>query len=129
MRCIFLFKGYGITQDKLTKLFDKAVPADFEAIVNQHYKEVSTRMGDQVLPSELFINELASYYIEGEMPDKAYAALNLNIKNYPESFNVYDSMGNYYQSKSNKLKAIEYFKKALAINENKDTRISFLSFK
>jgi len=46
----------------------------------------------------------------------------LNITNYPDSYNVYDSYGDYYVAKGDTTNAITQFKKALSIKENVDTR-------
>ncbi len=43
---------------------------------------------------------------------KPYAFFNMNIINYPKSFNVYDSMGDYYVAKKDNPKAAEYFQKS-----------------
>jgi predicted negative regulator of RcsB-dependent stress response len=46
----------------------------------------------------------------------------MNIANYPTSFNVYDSMGDFEAANGNKAKAAEYYKKALTIKQFPDTR-------
>ena len=46
----------------------------------------------------------------------------MNITNYPTSFNTYDSMGDFEATNENKEKAVEYYKKALTINEYPETR-------
>ena len=46
----------------------------------------------------------------------------LNVVNYPESYNVYDSMGDFYSAKDDKTNAIDNYKKALSIKEVPDTR-------
>jgi tetratricopeptide (TPR) repeat protein len=56
------------------------------------------------------------------MFDKAYNFFKKNIQNYPESFNVYDSMGDFYNAKQDKEKAIEYYTKALTLRDFPDTR-------
>jgi len=54
--------------------------------------------------------------------DKAGQFFKMNVNNYSESSNVYDSYGDYFLAIDDKLKAIEYFKKALAIKENPASR-------
>jgi hypothetical protein len=51
------------------------------------------------------------------MPEKAYTLLNLNVKNYPKSANVFESMGDYYLFQSDTLNAIKEFKNGLEIGE------------
>ncbi len=57
----------------------------------------------------------------GEL-EKAYEFFKLNMDNYPASFVVYDSMGDYYVAKGEKEKAIELFKKALTLRDFPETR-------
>ncbi len=54
--------------------------------------------------------------------DRAFFYFNMNVQNYPNSFNVYDSMGDLYLAKGDKAKAIESFTKSLGLRENPDTR-------
>jgi tetratricopeptide (TPR) repeat protein len=46
----------------------------------------------------------------------------MNVENYPKSWNVYDSYGDYFLALGDKPKAIEYFKKALVLKENTESR-------
>jgi len=46
----------------------------------------------------------------------------MNLENYPESSNVYDSYGDYFEVIGNKQKAIEFFKKSLAVKETPASR-------
>ncbi|HLT24194.1 MAG TPA: serine hydrolase, partial [Ignavibacteria bacterium] len=58
--------------------------------------------------------------------DKAIAIFQINIELFPESFNVYDSMGEAYMKKGDKPKAIEFYKKSLAINPGNTNGIQML---
>jgi tetratricopeptide (TPR) repeat protein len=88
------------TADKLIKHLDS------------HFKKVSEHFGYEVLPPEPTINSLGYNFMQSK-PDFAYALFDLNIRNYPQSANVFDSMGDYYLAQSDTLKAIEHFKKAI----------------
>ena len=55
-------------------------------------------------------------------PAIARALFELNIRNYPKSANVYDSMGDFYLNQSDTLQAIDQFKKALELGDNPFTR-------
>jgi tetratricopeptide (TPR) repeat protein len=48
--------------------------------------------------------------------DDAIKIFKLNISEYPESVNPYDSIGEAYMNRGDKKKAIKYFKKALEID-------------
>lgn len=60
--------------------------------------------------------------LEMEKADFAGQIFKMNVDYYPKSVNVYDSLGDFYLASKNKDKAIESFKKALAIKENPDSR-------
>ena len=46
----------------------------------------------------------------------------MNTLNYPESYNVYDSYGDYFNAIKDTLNAIVNFQKALSIKENQESR-------
>lgn len=95
---------------------------DYKDGVVRHYEKVSKQLGYTVLPPEPFVNELAYTFMGNKMFDQAKIFFEMNIKNYPNSFNVYDSMGDYYVAKKDKQKAIEYFSKALLLRDFPATR-------
>jgi predicted alpha/beta superfamily hydrolase len=117
----FIFNGMQFKS--IGKLFDPAFSTDSSVLlVKSHYQNLSGIMGYEVIPPEQIINQLAYGLLESGMPEKAYAFFKMNIDNYPSSFNVYDSMGDYYEMKADKSKAVEYYTKALTIKEWPDTR-------
>ena len=82
-----------------------------------HYKMISEKMGYTLLPPEDLINGMGYYYLQRKMPDRAYDFFQMNIENYPESYNVYDSMSDLYAAENNKEKAIEYLTKELTLKD------------
>jgi predicted alpha/beta superfamily hydrolase len=91
--------------------------------LENHYKVVSEEMGYKISPPEGTVNSLA--YQSIIFFKNFIAAGNLfrmNVENYPNSANVYDSYGDYFLAVGNKTTAIEQFKKALAIKENPESR-------
>jgi uncharacterized protein len=113
----FIFSYYKVPRQSL---FEKSVNAD--SVITTHYKNVSRQMSCTVLPPEYFVNGLGYAFIQENMPDKAYAFFNMNVRNYPKSPNVYDSMGDFYNMEGNQEKAIENYKKALTLKETSYTR-------
>ena len=87
-----------------------------------HYKKVSDFLGYEVKPPENQINYLGYRFLGWKQFYKANGFFKMNIDNYPESSNVYDSYGDYLEAIGDKPKAIEYFKKALSIYESSETR-------
>jgi predicted negative regulator of RcsB-dependent stress response len=54
--------------------------------------------------------------------ERAFYYFRLNQQNYPNSFNVYDSMGDLYVARGDKKKAMESYAKALTLREYPETR-------
>ena len=92
---------------------DEMKTFNYDSAFTSHYKIVSAEMGYSVSPPEQVINDLAYQNLQQKKFDKAFRFFEMNIANYPESFNVYDSMGDYYDARGDKQNAIEYYTKAL----------------
>jgi predicted alpha/beta superfamily hydrolase len=119
----FLFPWYRLRG--LEKFFDEdseKTAGELLSVLNDHFVKVSEHFGYQVLPPEPDINSLGYNFITVNKPDMARAMFELNIKNYPGSANVYDSMGDFQLSQSDTLQAVEYFKKALELGNSPFTR-------
>jgi uncharacterized protein len=119
LRYIFNFFNY----KNANQLFDSSFSAA-SAIrsVSDHYNKISQEMGYKVLPPEGYINQLGYAFLQNATFEKAFSFFKMNIDNYPTSANVYDSMGDYYAATGEKGKAKDCYRKALALNENADTR-------
>ncbi len=75
--------------------------------LRSHYQLTNEVQGSR-LPPETLVNSLGYIFIYGKMFDKAAQLFQLNISNYPNSENVFDSMADYYEATGNKAKEIEY---------------------
>jgi predicted alpha/beta superfamily hydrolase len=87
-------------------------------VVKSHYENVSQKMGYEIKPAEWLINRLGNYYMRDNNLDLAAALFDLNIANFPNSDNVYDSRGDCYLAAGDSLKALEFFRKALETGDN-----------
>jgi len=90
--------------------------------VNDHYKNLSKSFGYTIKPDEQLINQVSYQLMQMEQMDRAGQFFKMNVANYPNSPNVYDSLGDFYVETGNKEKAILNFKKALEIQETPYTR-------
>lgn len=119
--------------DGLRFIFDyyrlKLTGKDFEdsstALISKyktHYDLVSKEMGFKVSPPELFINALGYDAMSKKQYAKATGFFEMNITNYPNSNNVYDSYGDLFAAKKDTLNAIANYNKALAIKDNAETK-------
>jgi predicted alpha/beta superfamily hydrolase len=87
-----------------------------------HFAILSQRMGYQIKPDEGEINYMGYDFLGRKMYKTAERLFKLNVDNYPESYNVYDSYGDYFVAVKDKENAILQFKKALSIKENEGSR-------
>jgi len=118
----FIFSYYRLTKAEETKLFDKTIKADAGAVIAAHFDQISKKMGYLVFPPETMLNQYGYDYLQGKEFDKAYSCFNQNIKYYPNSANVYDSMGDYYSARKDNAQTIAFYLKALKIKEVPETR-------
>jgi predicted alpha/beta superfamily hydrolase len=81
-----------------------------------HYKTLSDRFGMEMKPEEQSVNEMGYQFMNMGQMDKAKALFQLNVENYPESFNVHDSLGDYYLAVDDNQKAKECFQRSIDIN-------------
>jgi hypothetical protein len=107
----------------------KLSPSDFASpdtsvvlIYKQHYQTVSKEFGYKVSPPEMQINGLGYYVLGQKHYDKAVALFRMNMENYPESGNTYDSYADALLAKKDTAGAIANFKKAYAITKSEDTK-------
>lgn len=115
----FIFNFYNFNFP-FAEFFNSSYKPD--TILSAHYKEISRRMGYKVTPPEQFVNTLGYQLMSMKQFDRASYFFDMNIKNYPKSFNAYDSMGDLYNAKGDTQKAIQYYSKALSLNNSADTR-------
>ena len=104
--------------------FDAFFHPDYkdDTLLAGHFARISRRMGYTVSPPEAFVNNIAYSLLASHQLDRAAYYFELNINNYPNSFNVYDSMGDLYLARNDKDRAAGMFKKSLALRENPETR-------
>lgn len=117
----FIFSNFNLTGTN--RFFEPSYPADScVSVLTRHFDQVSDEMGYKILPPEPMVNGMAYGFLQNKMFDKALALFNLNLRNYPSSFNVFDSMGDYYLARNDTANAISSFTKALSLKEFPDTR-------
>jgi len=97
----------------------------FPIKMEKHFENVSKKMGYKVAPTEGLVNNYGYKALEKKKMDQAEYFFKMNVKNYPDSANVYDSYGDYFLEIGDKPNAILNFKKALSIAENSETRQKF----
>lgn len=92
------------------------------ARINKHYENVSNQLGYKVDMPQPMANNLGYLSLRLKHYEEAEYLFKLNIANFPENADVYDSLGDLYVAKGDKINAADSFRKALSINEIKETR-------
>jgi predicted alpha/beta superfamily hydrolase len=118
----FLFQAYAPSPQAMVDLFEPGSKTQPAAFVESHYQRVSAAMGYPVLPPEPMVNSLASYLLQSNQAASALALFQLNARNYPTSFHVHDSLGDYYSAQKQPALAIAAYTKALQLKDTPDTR-------
>lgn len=89
---------------------------DIAAKLEKHYKVVSEEMGLNILPDEFMVNQMGYNALQMQIFPKAKQLFELNTRNYPDSFNTFDSLGDYYLEVKDLENAKKCFQKAVDLN-------------
>lgn len=95
---------------------------NFEAAL-KGYKTIKEKDSLNPVIREQNINRLGYQYLRKDEFENALNVFKINIELYPNSSNTYDSTADAYTRMKDTVNAIEYYKKALAINpENRSSK-------
>jgi predicted alpha/beta superfamily hydrolase len=86
--------------------------------IEKHYEEVSKHLGYTVYIPENTVNAYGYQSLGKKDMDFAGFLFKLNVANYPQSPNVYDSLGDFYQANNDKKNAISCYQKAFMLDKN-----------
>jgi len=100
--------------------------SDFSAKIINHYKKLSKEFKMEMKPDEEYINNLGYQFMDMKQHKKAESFLKLNVANYPESFNVYDTLADFYALNGEKEKAIKNYKKAISLGQKSFSKAKLL---
>ncbi len=81
--------------------------------ITAHFNQVSAKLGYTIHPPEDLVNQMGYGLLRQDMHEKSLAFFKMNVENYPNHSNVYDSLGDYYAAVDEKEKAIKAYEKAL----------------
>ncbi len=86
-------------------------------VVTSHFKNVSERVGVELLPPEQLVNSMGySLLYELREVDKAIGLFKLNVSLYPKSFNAYNSLAESYLVKGDRALAVSNYETSLRLN-------------
>lgn len=107
---------------KLGKIIDsEGIEADVKT-----YWELKKNQSENIDFNEDELNNLGYYYLQKEELEKAIAVFKINVDAYPDSFNVYDSLGEAFMESGDNEKAIANYKKSIELNQGNENGINML---
>jgi hypothetical protein len=115
---IFDFYPIKLSMDEYMKMNKEVISK-----IEKHYADASKHLGYTVKIPEDMVNALGYQQLAEKNLDMAEYLFKLNIENYPSSANTFDSLGDLYDAKGDKEKAILNYKKAMAIKIMPETKV------
>ncbi len=82
--------------------------------IGNHFSNFSKLLGVAFLPPEDLIRDVCAHTLK-ENPEKAIACFQVNVANYPKSYNALNALAKVYASKGMKNEATEVYRKSLTI--------------
>lgn len=92
-----------------------------KAAVELYHQLKKEKAGDYLF-REVFLNRLGYALMRENRFDDAVEIFKLNVSEYPDSWNVYDSLGEAYLKKGDKAMAIKNYQKAVELNPRESGR-------
>lgn len=86
----------------------------------EKYRNIKKETPQAFSVSENELNRLGYELMNGHQMEAARAVFTLNTEFYPNGFNTWDSLAEFYMKTGDKPKAIEYYKKSIALNPNNE---------
>jgi tetratricopeptide (TPR) repeat protein len=80
------------------------------------YRELVVGKKTEVYFDENEFNRLGYRYLGQERIEEAIAVFQINVEHFPDSWNVYDSLGEAYATKGDPKRAIELYRRSVEIN-------------
>jgi hypothetical protein len=90
--------------------------------MQKHYDLVSKELGYKVSPPELNVNSLGYFAMGNKQYAIAASLFKMNIENYPNSSNAYDSYGDLFAAEKDTANAVANYKKAMSLQANPATK-------
>lgn len=86
--------------------------------IEKHFDNVSKHLGYKVNAPENLVNAYGYQSLGKKDMDLAGYLFQLNVANYPQSPNVYDSLGDFYEANADKKNAIANYEKVLSLDKD-----------
>ncbi|MEP6818667.1 MAG: alpha/beta hydrolase-fold protein [bacterium] len=107
-----VFDGWQMPRDPATG----AVAGGLKA-ADEHYKWLSEKFGYEIPTPEALVNQIGYQYLGSGNFEEAIATFKSNVERYPNSANVYDSLGEAYEKSARLDLATPQYEKAQALGK------------
>lgn len=87
--------------------------------LRSHYAKLTKRYGYEINPPEGIVNQFGYALLRSDKTNEAIEAFEENVKLYPDSANVYDSLAEALEKKGSRSKALANYEKAYKMAEQK----------
>ena len=104
----FIFSDWQLTNDIAMKGIDA---------IKAHFQNRQNKYGFTTQITEATLNIIGYQLLQTDKNEKAIEVFKYNVELYPNSANVYDSLGDAYDGQGMKKKALKNYKKAVFIGE------------
>lgn len=113
-------------EKSLSDIFAEALAKNDISLFLKSYGEYRSNPAHKYISTEGAINRIGYQLLQQKRVDDAINVFKLNVEAYPNSANVYDSLGDAYVAKGEKELAIKSYEKALQINPEYPSSIESL---
>jgi predicted alpha/beta superfamily hydrolase len=107
------FAGWSYPRDPQTNALNGTLED-----VKAYYTKLGDRLGVALAPPREIVNELGYQYLRAGNSRAAIAAFRFNTEQYPESANVWDSLGEALQQVGNRDEALASYRRAVKIAQS-----------
>lgn len=115
-----------ITFESLPVLLARTLQAGGIEAMTETYRAWKADPGHAAVNTELPINGLGYQLMNGGNLEAAIRVFTLNTESYPQSANVWDSLGEAHMNAGETAKAIANYEKSLALNPGNDNAVAML---
>ena len=108
-----IFDGWQLPRHPFTGDISAGSLAD----VKKHFSGLSERLGWVIVPSEALINRIGYQALQKKDFARAFEYFRFNVATYPDSANVWDSLGEALEAQGNREEALASYVKAAELGE------------
>jgi hypothetical protein len=123
LRFIFRWYKLSIPHKFYVEPYSLEYQEELMNLITHHFDTISYYFGNEVLPPQETIRNLGfEFQYFWQKPEYAFVLHQLNLKNFPDNKDVYETMGDFYLMEKDTLKAIEFIETAIGIGGEENSK-------